>query len=63
MRVRVEIDDKLMADALALSGLSSTQEVVELGLKTLLRLVKQEEIRQFRGKLSWRSSLDDSRLD
>jgi hypothetical protein len=37
--------------------------VVELGLRTLLRLRKQEAVRQFRGKLQWEGDLNDMRTD
>jgi len=53
MRVTLTIDDKLMADALRLTGAKSKREVVELGLLTLLHLSAQEEIRRYRGKLPW----------
>ncbi len=63
MRTNVVIDDELMRDTLAATGLKTKREVVELGLKTLLRLRKQEEIRRYRGKLDWRGDLDAMRTD
>lgn len=63
MRTNIVIDDRLMADALKLTGLKTKREAVELGLKTLIRLKKQENIRRFRGKLSWEGDLDDMRTD
>ena len=63
MRTNIEIDDKLMKDTLKVTGLRTKREVVELGLRTLLRLRRQEEIRKFRGKLSWEGDLDDMRTD
>ena len=53
MRTRIVIDDQLMQDALLATGLRTKREAVELGLRTLLRLRQQEEIRRFRGKLNW----------
>lgn len=61
MRTNIEIDDKLMADVLKATGLRTKRDAVELGLKTLIRLKKQEEIKNFRGKLSWEGDLDDMR--
>ena len=55
------IDDKLMDDALKATGLTTKKEAVELGLKTLIRLKKQEKIRKFRGKLSWEGDLSEMR--
>ena len=63
MRTNIVIDDSLMNDALKLTGLTTKREAVELGLKTLIRLKKQEEIRQFRGKLRWEGDLDEMRTD
>jgi len=63
MRTNIVIDDALMNDALKLTGLKTKREAVELGLKTLIRLKKQEEIRRFRGKLHWQGELDEMRSD
>jgi len=63
MRTNIEIDDKLMKDTLKLTGLKTKREAVELGLKTLLRLRQQEQIRRFRGKLDWQGDLDAMRMD
>lgn len=63
MRTNIVIDDKLMKDTLRLTGLKTKREAVELGLRTLLRLRKQAEIRRFRGKLNWQGDLYSMRLD
>ena len=53
----IVIDDKLMNDAHRATGLKTKPEAVELGLRTLPRLRRQEEIRRFRGKLNWQGGL------
>ncbi len=63
MRTNIVIDDKLMANTLRATGLKTKREAVELGLRTLLRLRQQEEIKRFRGKLSWQGDLDAMRAD
>jgi Arc/MetJ family transcription regulator len=63
MRTNIVIDDHLMAEALRLTGLKTKKEAVELGLRTLVRLGKQEQIRRFRGKLNWQGDLDAMRTD
>ncbi len=63
MRTNIEIDDKLMKDALRLTGVKTKREAVELGLRTLLRLHQQEEIRRFKGKLHWEGNLEAMRAD
>ena len=63
MRTNIVIDDKLMKETLRLTGLKTKREAVELGLRTVVRLRKQEDIRRFRGKLNWRGDLDAMRTD
>jgi Arc/MetJ family transcription regulator len=63
MRTNIVIDDDLMRDALRATGMKTKREAVEEGLRTLLRLKRQEEIRKFRGKLSWRGDLERMRTD
>ena len=63
MRTNIEIDDKLMADALKATGLQTKKEAVELGLKALIKLKKQSSIRALRGKLKWEGDLDEMRTD
>lgn len=63
MRTNIVIDDKLMADTLRATGLKTKGEAVELGLKTLLRLRQQSEIRNLRGKIHWEGDLDAMRRD
>lgn len=61
MRTNIEIDDKLMSDALKETGLKTKKEAVELGLRTLIRLKRQEQIKRFRGTLQWSGDLDEMR--
>ncbi len=61
MRTNIEINDKLMKDVLKATGAKTKKEAVELGLKMLIRLKKQENIKNFRGALKWTGDLDDMR--
>lgn len=63
MRTNIVINDRLMEEALKCTGLTTKREVVELGLKTLIKLKQQESIKQFRGKLQWEGDLNEFRLD
>jgi Arc/MetJ family transcription regulator len=63
MRTNIVIDDKLMRDALRATGVKTKREAVELGLRTLLRLKRQAQIRRLRGKLDWRGDLEAMRSD
>jgi Arc/MetJ family transcription regulator len=61
VRTNIVIDDQLMKETLRSTGLKTKREAVELGLRTLLRLSKQAEIRRFRGQLRWRGDLEAMR--
>ena len=61
MRTNIVINDVLMNEAILLTGIKTKKEVVELGLKTLVRLKNQEKIRAFKGKLAWEGDLDAMR--
>ncbi len=63
MRTNVVIDDKLMRDALRATGLKTKRDAVDLGLRTLLRLSKQAQIRRLRGELHWHGDLNAMRTD
>lgn len=63
MRTNIVIDDKLMSDAIRLTGAKTKREAVELALKSLIKIKKQENIRSFRGKLKWEGDLNDMRTD
>ncbi|MAT39861.1 MAG: DUF2191 domain-containing protein [Ectothiorhodospiraceae bacterium] len=63
MRTNIDIDDQLIHDVLKATGLKTKEDAVELGLRTLLRLKKQENIRNFRGKLHCTGDLDDMRTN
>jgi Arc/MetJ family transcription regulator len=63
MRTNIEIDDKLMKDALRVTGAKTKKEAVELGLRTLLDLRAQEKARELRGKITWEGDLNAMRTD
>jgi Arc/MetJ family transcription regulator len=61
MRTNIVIDDRLMSEALQVSGYKTKKEAVEEGLKLLIAMRKQAKIREMRGKLSWEGNLDAMR--
>ena len=63
MRTNIEIDDRLMKDALKMTGAKTKREAVELGLRTLVDLKRQEQARQLRGKINWEGDLNTMRTD
>ncbi len=63
MRTNIVINDELMNEAMTLSRLKTKRAVVETGLKLLVQIKKQEQIKSLRGKLEWDGDLDKMRLD
>ena len=63
METNIVIGDRLMADVLQATGLTSQQEAVELGLKTLIKIKQQERIKAFKGKLKWDGDPEEMRCD
>lgn len=63
MRTNIIIDDALMAEALKASGVKTKKEAVELGLRTLIKLKQQRELRSMKGRLDWRGDLGAMRFD
>lgn len=61
MRTNIVIDDELMASALKASGLNTKKDVVEEGLKLLVKIHKQQAVRSLRGKIKWEGDLDEMR--
>lgn len=63
MRTNVVVDDDLMESALKLSGLKTKKDAIEEGLKLLVQVKRQREIKRFRGKLKWTGNLEAMRTD
>jgi Arc/MetJ family transcription regulator len=63
MRTNIEIDDALLAEAMAATGLKTKRKVVEAGLRLLARHKRQAEARQLFGRIKWEGDLHRERLD
>jgi Arc/MetJ family transcription regulator len=63
MRTNIVIDNALMRQAMQSSGARSKREAVELGLRILVRLQQQGEIRSYRGQMQWEGDLEAQRLN
>ena len=61
MRTNIEIDDKLMAQAMRLTGLPTKRAAVEEGLRLLVRVRKQAEALKALKGLGWEGDLDEMR--
>ena len=57
MRTNIVIDERLMRQAMRASGSTSKKQAVEEGLKLLVQLDRQREVRKLRGKVRWQGDL------
>ena len=53
MRTNIEIDDELMADAMAAGRFKTKREAVEAGLALVKRQAAYQDILKLAGKLPW----------
>ena len=63
MRTNIDIDDRLMRQAMRTSGARTKRAVVEEALRLLVQTKGQRTIRRLRGKIAWEGDLDASRLE
>jgi Arc/MetJ family transcription regulator len=63
MRTNIDIDDRLMRQAMRSSGARTKRAAVEQGLRLLIRTKGQASIRRLRGKVAWEGDLNASRLE
>jgi Arc/MetJ family transcription regulator len=61
MRTNIEIDDKLMCQAMRTSGAATKKAAVEAGLRLLVKVSAQSAVRHLRGKVAWEGDLDQAR--
>ncbi|MCP5364179.1 MAG: type II toxin-antitoxin system VapB family antitoxin [Hyphomicrobiales bacterium] len=61
MRTNIEIDDELIHAAMQVSGLKTKRATVEEGLRLLIQLKRQAEVRSLFGQVRWEGDLNESR--
>jgi Arc/MetJ family transcription regulator len=61
MRTNIDIDDRLMRQALRASGRTTKRAVVDEALKLLVQTRSQAGIRKLRGRIQWHGDLEASR--
>jgi Arc/MetJ family transcription regulator len=57
VRTNIDIDDDLMASAMAATGATTKKAAVEEGLRLAVRLREQSKIRELFGKVQWEGDL------
>ncbi len=63
MRTNIDIDDKLMKEAMQATGSPTKKGAVEEGLKLLVQINRQSDLRKLRGAIEWDGDLDKMRRD
>jgi Arc/MetJ family transcription regulator len=67
MRTNIDLDDKLVAKAMKLSGLKTKKAVVDEALQRFVKereqIKKQKRALKFFGKIPWEENLDEMRTD
>ncbi len=56
MRTTIDIDDSLLREAMKLSGNLTKKATVEAGLRLLVPMQAQDNVRQLRGKVPWQAT-------
>jgi Arc/MetJ family transcription regulator len=61
MRTNIDIDDKLMKQAMKATGTTTKKAAVEASLRLTVQLKEQAKIRDLFGKVEWEGDLDAMR--
>jgi len=62
MRTNIDIDDRLMRQAMRTSGARTKRAVVQEALRLLVQTRGQGGIHRLRGKVAWEGDLNASRM-
>ena len=63
MRTNIEIDDELIAKAMAALGVKTKKEAVDLALRSALQKAAYNDLLAMRGQIEWEGDLEYMRLD
>jgi Arc/MetJ family transcription regulator len=61
MRTNIVLDDELIETAMKVSGHKTKKATVEEGLRLLILVKRQAEIKKWRGKIPWKGDLKELR--
>ena len=62
MRTNIDIDDKLLAEAMSETGLPTKKATVEEALRALIRLKRQRKAFEEMRGIGWEGNLEEMRL-
>lgn len=61
MRTNIDIDDKLLKEAMKFTKLSTKKEVVNFALDEVVKSHKRKLLLSLQGKVKWEGNLDEMR--
>ncbi|MFH1092250.1 MAG: type II toxin-antitoxin system VapB family antitoxin [Pseudomonadota bacterium] len=61
LRTNIELDEKLMDEALRLTHIKTKKDLVNYALKELVRKIKRKKLLELDGKVEWSGSLEEMR--
>lgn len=61
MRTNIVIDDTLIAEAMRLTRIKTKRAVVDMALRTLIRIERQRAVLDLEGRIAWEGDLNQMR--
>ncbi len=61
LRTNIELDEKLVDEAMKLTHKKTKKELVNYALKELVSKIKRKKLLELEGKVEWTGDLDEAR--
>jgi Arc/MetJ family transcription regulator len=61
LRTNIELDEKLVAEAMMLTHKKTKKELVNFALKELVSKIKRKKMLELEGKVQWTGDLNEAR--
>lgn len=61
LRTNIELDEKVVAEAMRLARVGTKKEIVNVALKELVKKLKRRKLLELAGKVAWSGNLDEMR--
>ncbi len=61
LRTNIELDEKLVDEAMKLTHKKTKKELVNYALKELVNKIKRKKLLELEGKVEWTGDLDEAR--
>ena len=60
-RTNIELDDKIIKEAIKLTHLKTKKDVVNYAMEELLKRLRRKKILELEGRVKWEGNLDEMR--